>query len=66
MKTNLPFYLRRRHVYDELGVENKQLAKLIRFKILTPVYLYPGARAFFLRDEVLQIQQEQTMTREGE
>ena len=52
---NLPDkrYVRRGHVRDYFGIDDREMTKLVATGVFTPRYLNGQGRAFFLRDEVL-------------
>ncbi len=47
-------YLRRGVVRDYLGIDDKDMTKLVAAEVLTPHYLQGKGRAYFRRDEVLE------------
>lgn len=50
-------YLRRGIVRDYLGIDDKEMTKLVSAGVLIRRYLYGGGRAFFRRDEVLEAEE---------
>lgn len=51
----LPYkrYIRRGHVIAYLGIDSREMTKLVESGVFTPRYLQGRGRAFFLREEVL-------------
>lgn len=47
-------YLRRGHVRDYFGIDDREMTKLIRAGVFTPRWLNGEGRAFFLRVEVIE------------
>lgn len=47
--------IRRAEAMRRLGLSRWQWDKLVETKALTPIYLYPKARALFKRSEVEQV-----------
>lgn len=47
-------YLRRGEICGCFGIDDEEFTKLVRAKVLRPLYLNGKGRAFFRRDEVLE------------